>query len=148
MIAIKECQNAHSLYESATIEDVVDFLHTHLGKFRDDKTAIRKAIEYSMSNEVGKGGFILLACLDDQLVGSLVMIDLGMQEFIAEHILVYIAVDSNMRGQGIGKSLIERALSLCKGSIALHVEYDNPATHLYEKLGFTSKYAEMRWQNK
>ena len=31
-----------------------------------------------------------------------------------------------------------------KGGIALHVEPDNPAKFLYEKLGFTHKYLEMR----
>jgi ribosomal protein S18 acetylase RimI-like enzyme len=31
-----------------------------------------------------------------------------------------------------------------RGNIALHVEPDNPAKILYEKLGFTNKYLEMR----
>jgi hypothetical protein len=26
------------------------------------------------------------------------------------------------------------------------VEYDNPAKRLYERMGFSTKYAEMRWQ--
>jgi predicted GNAT family acetyltransferase len=41
---------------------------------------------------------------------------------------------------------VRRAQALSGGDIKLHVEYDNPrATTLYERLGFTSKYAEMRW---
>ncbi|MDK2978441.1 MAG: hypothetical protein PWP52_1155, partial [Bacteroidales bacterium] len=28
--------------------------------------------------------------------------------------------------------------------VKLHVEYDNPAKRLYERLGMTTKYAEMR----
>ena len=31
-----------------------------------------------------------------------------------------------------------------KGDIALHVEANNPAKFLYEKLGFTNPYLEMR----
>jgi ribosomal protein S18 acetylase RimI-like enzyme len=36
------------------------------------------------------------------------------------------------------------AINLAKGDIALHVEPDNPARHLYQKLGFDNKYLEMR----
>ena len=41
--------------------------------------------------------------------------------------------------------MVERIQQECGGGIALHVEYDNPARRLYERLGFTSKYAEMRY---
>jgi GNAT superfamily N-acetyltransferase len=89
---------------------------------------------------------VLLALEDDEPVGALVMNDTGMAEFIPENILVYIAVNAEKRGKGIGKALIEKAFELAKGNIALHVEYDNPAKRLYERLGFISKYAELRWQ--
>lgn len=36
------------------------------------------------------------------------------------------------------------AIEMANGGIALHVEPDNPARYLYEKLGFTHKYLEMR----
>jgi GNAT superfamily N-acetyltransferase len=128
-----------------TQEKIVSFLHEHLGQFRDDPTAISKSIDYAFSTESGKGGFIILAMDDDQLVGALIMNNTGMQEFIPENILVYIAVDAAKRGQGIGASIIQKAFELSEGNIALHVEYDNPAKRLYERLGFSSKYAEMRW---
>ncbi|MGD1843447.1 MAG: GNAT family N-acetyltransferase [Thermonemataceae bacterium] len=57
------------------------------------------------------------------------------------------AVDKTYRGQGIGKQLMQEAMRQVNGSIALHVEPDNPAKKLYEALGFTNKYLEMRWQN-
>ncbi|MDD2229154.1 MAG: GNAT family N-acetyltransferase [Candidatus Cloacimonetes bacterium] len=124
--------------------EVVDFLHTHLDEFRDVPSAISKSIDYALSTEPGKGGFILVAREEQKIVGALIMNSTGMQEFIPPNILVYIAVDAKIRGKGIGKQLIDSALANCEGSIALHVEYDNPAIHLYEKLGFSTKYAEMR----
>ena len=41
---------------------------------------------------------------------------------------------------------MDTAARLTEGDLALHVEYDNPAKRLYERLGFRSKYAEMRYQ--
>ncbi len=43
------------------------------------------------------------------------------------------------------KEDIEKAIETADGNIALHVEPDNPARYLYEKLGFTNKYLEMRY---
>jgi ribosomal-protein-alanine N-acetyltransferase len=39
---------------------------------------------------------------------------------------------------------MQKAISIADGNIALHVEPNNPAKILYEKLGFTNKYLEMR----
>ena len=39
---------------------------------------------------------------------------------------------------------MKKASRVSDGDIALHVEPDNPARFLYEKMGFTSKYVEMR----
>ena len=56
----------------------------------------------------------------------------------------YIAMHKDYRGQGIGKQLMQKAIDSADGNIALHVEPENPAVHLYKKLGFTNKYLEMR----
>jgi ribosomal protein S18 acetylase RimI-like enzyme len=69
-----------------------------------------------------------------------------MAGYIPENILVYIAVNKEYRGHGIGKKLMEQTIAHTKGSVALHVEPDNPAKFLYEKYGFTNKYLEMRLQ--
>ena len=87
-----------------------------------------------------------MAHLDDDLVGAVLMNNTGMQEFIPEYYLIYIAVDASKRGQGIGAKLLQKAFDTADGDIALHVEYDNPAKRLYERMGFSTKYAEMRWQ--
>ncbi|MBW6514418.1 MAG: GNAT family N-acetyltransferase [Candidatus Syntrophosphaera sp.] len=146
MIGITKHANLHSLESKTTVTALIDFLHTHLDQFRDSKSAIGKAIDYAFSTEAGKGGYVLLGWNGEQLAGAVVMNKTGMDEYIPGWLLVYIAVNSGLRGQGIGSALMREAFDNCDGGIALHVEYDNPAKRLYERLGFTSKYAEMRWQ--
>jgi GNAT superfamily N-acetyltransferase len=126
--------------------DFVEFLHTHLGKYTDPPEAIEKAIDYAFSSIEGKGGFLLAAFDLEEPVGAMVVNDTGMGGYIPEHILVYVAVDSSKRGQGIGTKFLSALRSSCTGDVALHVEYDNPAKRLYERFGFTSRYAEMRLQ--
>ena len=83
----------------------------------------------------------------DVMVGAVVVNKTGMQRYIPENILVYIATHNQYRGRGIGKKLMQETIKVCDGAIALHCEPDNPAKYLYEKLGFTSKYLEMRLPN-
>ena len=71
-----------------------------------------------------------------------------MSGYIPENILVYIATDKNSRGKGLGKILMAKTIDITQGDIALHVEADNPAKHLYEKMGFTNPYLEMRLKKK
>ncbi|MDP3463459.1 MAG: GNAT family N-acetyltransferase [Bacteroidales bacterium] len=124
--------------------NIVEFLHVHLDKYRDDKDSIGKAIEYALGESSQMGGFVIVALLNEKITGAVVVNRTGMEGYIPENILVYIAVDAGFRGQGIGKTLMEKALDMAKGNIALHVEHDNPARFLYEKVGFTNKYLEYR----
>lgn len=123
----------------------IDFLHTHLDQFGDPKHAIRKCIDFAFGLNGGLGGFALAAENEGELVGALVMNRTGMSGYIPENILVYVAVDASKRGMGIGRKVVERALEEADGDVKLHVEYENPAKRLYERIGFASKYAEMRW---
>lgn len=123
---------------------VVDFLHQHLEEFGDSKEAITKAIDYAIGETSVVGGFVLTAIVNESIAGAVVVNRTGMEEYIPENILVYIAVDAAMRGKGVGKQLMNKAIELAKGNVALHVEPNNPARFLYEKIGFTNKYLEYR----
>ncbi|MDT9702679.1 GNAT family N-acetyltransferase, partial [Streptomyces sp. P17] len=74
---------------------------------------------------------------ENEIVGAVVVNETGMKSYIPENILVYIATHAQHRGKGLGKQLMQHVIDTAHGSIALHVEPDNPAKHLYEKLGFT-----------
>ena len=133
--------------EGLSKEQFVDFLFTHLGPYGDPKVDIGKCLDYAFSKDKSEGGFALAAYHNENLVGGLVMNKTGMANYIPDWVLVYVAVDSSCRGQGFGEEIIRKALELCDGDVKLHVEYDNPAKRLYERIGFHSKYAEMRYQN-
>lgn len=127
-------------------ERIADFLFEQLERYGDAKQDILKAMEYALHPSRDKGGFVMTAEQGDTLVGAVVINRTGMQGYIPENILVYIATHSEQRGKGIGKELMERAMATADGDIALHVEPDNPAKRLYDRLGFTNKYLEMRYK--
>lgn len=124
--------------------NAVEFLHKHLEQFGDEKPDIEKAINYALMEILSFGGFVLEGYNEDGIFGIVVINRTGMSGYIPENILVYIAVDNTQRGKGYGKILMNKAIELAEGDIALHVEKDNPAKFLYEKVGFTNPYLEMR----
>lgn len=128
----------------AEIQQIVNFLHDHLDQYGDEKEDIEKSIHYAMGRNGKPGGLVITACAAEGLLGAVVLNKTGMGGYIPENILVYIAIDRNTRGTGLGKKLMQQAIEQSEGDIALHCEPDNPAKHLYNKLGFTSKYLEMR----
>lgn len=126
----------------------IDFLFTHLDEFGDPKEDINRCLDYAFSDNPAEGGFALAAFYEEKLVGALIMNETGMSGYIPENILVYVAVDASFRGKGFGKRIVETGIREARGDVKLHVEYDNPAKGLYERIGFTSKYAEMRYDKK
>lgn len=125
-----------------TNDHIARFLEMHLDQYGDRKEDILKCLAYVFDQR--RGGFVVLAVESGSIKGAVVINETGMGGYIPENILVYIAVDKSMRGKGVGKQLMHEAMAKAKGSVALHVEPDNPARKLYEALGFTNKYLEMR----
>ena len=125
-------------------ETILNFLFKNLEQYGDPKQDIEKCMNYALNETPSFGGFIVTASLENNIAGAVIVNETGMKDYIPENILVYIATDANQRGKGIGKALMQHAINNAQGNIALHVEPDNPAIKLYEKLGFTNKYLEMR----
>lgn len=136
--------DAFNRISTLEITKVADFLFKHLDQYGDSKEAIRKAIKYAAKESPGLGGYIFTIENNNEIVGAVVINKTGMQDYIPENILVYIAIHKDYRGKGLGKKLMSNVINYCKGDIALHVEKDNPARFLYEKMGFTNPYLEMR----
>jgi [ribosomal protein S18]-alanine N-acetyltransferase len=125
-------------------ESLIDFLLDNLQEYGDPRADIENAVNYALKEIASFGGFILVSYLKDEISGVVVINQTGMKGYIPENILVFIATNKNHRGKGIGKLLMQKTIELAEGSIALHVEPENPAKFLYEKVGFSSKYIEMR----
>jgi len=134
--------NEDEFPEWASKEDIINFLHYKMKPYEDSIEDVSRALEYVFK---GMGGFIMLCKTDGQLAGILIMLNTGMKGYIPENILLMVSVDPDIRGKGIGKKIIEKSIAECDGDVKLHVEYDNPAKRLYERIGFTTKYAEMRY---
>lgn len=127
-------------------KQILNFLFSNLEEYGDPKSSISKCMDYALKESNSFGGHISVAKSTGQIVGAVIVNRTGMDEYIPNNILVYIATDKNKRGQGIGKKLMQETIEQTNGSIALHVEPHNPAKKLYESFGFTNKYLEMRLQ--
>ncbi len=128
-----------------TKKEIADFLFEHLDQFGDEHKYIMKCINFALDDKKKFGGFILVSREEGKITGAVIINKTGMGGYIPENILVYIAVHKDCRGKGLGKELMIKTFDQAEGDIKLHVEPENPARFLYEKLGFTSKYLEMRW---
>jgi len=126
--------------------EIADFLFTHLDQYGDPREDILKAMDYAMGKGDKPGGeiFCLREAEGAPVWGAVIINRTGMDGYIPGNILVYIAAHRDVRGRGLGKALMQRVLEDVKGDIALHVEANNPAKKLYEKVGFTNPYLEMR----
>jgi GNAT superfamily N-acetyltransferase len=145
-LIIIRVDSEEQLQAHLTIDELVNFLHHALGQFGDPKADIRRSLDYAFSPDAGRGGFVLLGYVDEELVGAVVFNETGMSGYIPRYILVYIAVRPESRGQGLGGTLMQRSVEETEGDFKLHVEQDNPAVRLYKRVGLTDKYKEMRYE--
>ncbi len=134
----------NNMPSEAKQEAIANFLYTHLDEYGDEKKYISKCMDYALEKFDSKGGFVMTIEDGDTIKAATIFNHTGMGGYIPENILVYIATHSDHRGEGLGSTLMKNAIDHAKGDVALHVDRDNPAKGLYEKLGFTNPYLEMR----
>ncbi|MFT5152435.1 MAG: ribosomal-protein-alanine N-acetyltransferase [Planctomycetota bacterium] len=139
-------EHESSLPDWAPKDALASFFHETMAPWNDTAEDVEAALEYLFSEAEGKGGFLTLMRVDGKLGGAVAMLETGMAGYVPSHILLFATIHPAARGGGLGTRLIQLALDHCPGDVKLHVEYDNPAKRLYKRLGFTSKYAELRYQ--
>lgn len=143
MVNIKEYNN-NNQPSSLEKTEISSFLYQHLEQYGDAQSAIEKAMDYAVGENGSLGGNVFVSKNNNTIIAAVVINKTGMNDYIPANILVYIATHKDFRGKGIGKNLVKHVIENVDGDIALHVEPNNPAKKLYEKLGFTNKYLEMR----
>ncbi|MBD3349197.1 MAG: GNAT family N-acetyltransferase [Candidatus Eisenbacteria bacterium] len=146
LLVITRVDSYDELPDGLTRERLGEFLHESLKPYEDPYPVILDGLDYALGSDPCKDGFVILGRSENRLLGAVVMLDTGMSRYVPENLLLFIAVDPDARGQGIGGALLQRVFEECEGQVKLHVEHDNPARHLYERSGFKSKYLEMRWE--
>lgn len=122
---------------------LIDFLFHNLDQFGDERKAISTCLDYIINDP--RGGNVFVALDNNKICGVTTILNTDMKFFAPEFFLVYLAVNKEYRGKGIGKKILDLAKKNLEGSICLHVEHNNPAKRLYEREGFTNKYLELRF---
>lgn len=95
---------------------------------------------YDTKIEFGQNEFYYKILIDKQMIGF-IGLDLKDNEILNQHTL-YINrfyIDKKYRNLGIGENVINQLIEIAKGmnrDLELDVYGDNPAIHLYEKMGF------------
>ena len=144
-VTIHELRQLEDFPSWTNVDDLAKFLYDSLKPYEDPLPEVRQGIFDALEPSCGEPGFVLIAEIDQKVVGALLMLRTGMKGYIPENLLLMVAVDPSTRGKGVGAQIIKRSFEIADGDVKLHVEYDNPAKRLYERLGMTSKYAEMRF---
>jgi len=147
-VELTKVTSLEELEKKVDVDDLSRFLTKHMRPFHDALKDTRQGIIDSLTGVPADGGFVVLAHLDDELMGALVMLATGMSNYIPAYCLLFVGVDSSERGLGIGQQIMDFSLKETDGNVYLHVDHGNPAKRLYERMGFFHSYAEMRFYKK
>lgn len=135
--------NAFTGISPAEKSAVVRFLYEH--NSNASKKDIQEAVEYAVKHKPSFGGFIFMAHVDRKIIAVIVANKTGMEGYNPKIIFIYVTLHkSHRRRQKVVRELLKKAIRYADGDIALHVEPNNPALKLYQRLGFQSNLLELR----
>ena len=122
------------------LDDLASLFDSYRMFYRQDSN-LEKAKSFLKERITNKESTIFIAYSNHDAIGFTQLYPLfssaSMQPM---YVLNDLFVDSNYRNKGVGNVLIQAAKNLCtknnnKG-LAIQTAYNNPAQHLYERLGF------------
>ena len=108
-----------------------------IAKYFVIEPADREVLEDPVANILARGGHIFMALADCRPVGCCALLPMGPGEFE----LAKMTVSEQERGRGIGRKVLEYAITQAKklGATRLYLETNRKlvnAIHLYESVGF------------
>jgi len=143
-LELRVVRRPDELPEGESLDGLARFFHETMTPWQDALPDVRRALDYVFGGRPGEGGFLVHASASGRRAGALLMLATGMEGYVAGHLLLFVSVEPDQRGRGLGRRIVERALAECPGTVKLHVDFENPAQRLYERLGFVKKHWEMR----
>ncbi|MFL0354460.1 N-acetyltransferase family protein [Xanthomarina sp. GH4-25] len=122
--------------------------------FYEQPSDLKAAKHFLFERLKNKDSLIYIAYIENKAIGFTQLYPLfSSVSMEAIYLLNDLFVDENYRGKGIGEALINKAKNFCKKNqlkgLAIQTAPDNPAQHLYQRLGF-KKDTDLHffWSNK
>jgi ribosomal-protein-alanine N-acetyltransferase len=117
-------------------EAIINFLMAKLEEYQDSRDNVSRAVEYALSKFPHQGGFVIIARKDKDVVGVCVVNRTNFEGYLAENILVFLAIRPEERRKGVASEMLKQVKIYSKGSIAVRLKRDENVADLFRKSGF------------
>lgn len=142
MVIIDET-SVESIYYNATNRPteldkhgIIKFVSSQFSSNTNSKENIRKALDYATKERMSFGGFVIVQKWFGEIIGVSIVNHTGMEGYMPENILVYIAVAEQHQNKGLAKEMIQQVLNYAKGEVAVYLRDRNDLIPAFEHLGF------------
>jgi ribosomal protein S18 acetylase RimI-like enzyme len=135
-VTVREFKIVSEEDKNKLLQDIQGFM----GEYQDPVEEVAEVIGKNMESAKVFEAIDLM----EQRVGVAFLIRTAYERFQPPYHLAYIAVDERLRGERIGKALLDRVIEHTGGAFSLHVSPKNTdAIGFYETIGMRKKYIRM-----
>ena len=106
---------------------------------------VGEALDYALKRKPSFGGYILSSRMGGKPIAALVVNRTGMKGYSPSHLVVFSVMDPDHdQAEAALLQLIEKAIGLTRGDLALQVSPDSSFMPLYQELGFQPRYLQLK----
>ena len=135
-MAVYQLLNTTDFVTTLEKEAIINFLMENLDDYLDSRDNVSRAIEYALSKFPHQGGFVLIARVENEIVGVSVVNRTNFEGYFAENILVFLACKVAVRRQGIATELLTQSKVYTKGNVLVRLAQNQAIQELLLKSGF------------